>query len=258
MRGIGGFVLILRVLVMSSGYGHRIRRMLGLTARSGLDWVFPRTCRVCGQTLTAGEEVMCLGCMADLPRTGLHGIDFNTIHQRVGGSHPIDTAAGWFYYYSDSPYAAVIREAKYYDRPRVARTLGRLYGRELAAAGYAGRFDVALPVPLYRSKLLRRGYNQSEEIARGLAEELKCDVGDNLVALRGHATQTRRSSFERYENVRGSYGAVHPEELAGLNVVIVDDIITTGSTVLDCVTAIYSCAEPASVSVLSLGVTRMR
>ena len=236
----------------------RGRDIIGMVVKGALDWVFPRTCRVCGQSLAEGEEVMCLGCMADLPRTGLHGIDFNTIHQRVGGSNVIDTAAGWFYYYSDSPYAAVIREAKYYDRPAAARTLGRMYGRELAAEGFEGRFDVVLPVPLYRTKLIRRGYNQSEEIARGLAEELRCDVGDNLVALRGHKTQTRRSGFERYENVRGSYGVVHAEELAGLKVAVVDDIITTGSTVLDCVTAIYDRAEPASVSVLSIGVTRMR
>ena len=235
-----------------------VGRVLGRVLRSGLDWVFPRTCRVCGESLAEGEEVMCLGCMADLPRTGLHRIDFNTIHQRVGGSNEIDTAAGWFYYYSDSPYATVIREAKYYDRPDVTRTLGRMYGRELAAEGFAGRFDVLLPVPLYRTKRLKRGYNQSEEIARGLAEVLGCEVGDNLVALRGHRTQTRRSSFERYENVKGSYGIVHGEELAGLRVAVVDDIITTGSTVLDCVTAICNGAEPTSVSVLSLGVTRMR
>ncbi|MDE6702549.1 MAG: hypothetical protein K2K00_02595 [Muribaculaceae bacterium] len=236
----------------------RCRDIIGMLAKGTLDWVFPRTCRVCGQTLMADERLMCLGCMADLPRTGLHHIDFNTIHQRVGGSQLIDIAAGWFYYYSDSPYAALIREAKYNDRPSTGYTLGRLYGKELADEGFAGRFDVLLPVPLYRNKLLKRGYNQSEEIARGLAEELGCDVGDNLTALRGHSTQTRHSSFERYENVRGTYGVCHGDELAGLNVAIVDDIVTTGSTILDCVTALCSAAEPASVNVLTIGVTKMR
>lgn len=229
-----------------------------MIAKGALDWVFPRTCRVCGQTLTAGEELLCLGCLAELPRTELHRIDFNTIHQRVGGTQLIDTATGWFYYYSDSPYASLIREAKYDDRPATGYRLGKLFGRELAAEGFGGRFDVLLPVPLYRNKLIKRGYNQSEEIARGLAEELRCEVGDNLTALRAHSTQTRRSSFERYENVRGTYGVKHGEELAGLRVAIVDDIVTTGSTILDCVTALCDAAQPASVSVLTIGVTKMR
>ena len=136
--------------------------------------------------------------------------------------------------------------------------LGRLYGMELAADGLAGRFDVLLPVALHRDRLLRRGYNQSLEIARGLAAELGCDVGDNLMALRSHRTQTRRSGYDRYDNVRGSFGIRHPEELDGLSVAIVDDVVTTGSTVLDCINAIVGSASPSGISVLSIGVTHMR
>lgn len=229
-----------------------------LIGSSSLDVVFPRTCRVCGRTLVAGERLLCVGCMAELPRTYLHDIDFNTVHHRIGGRHEIDVAAGWFYYYRDSPYARLIYEAKYGDRPATARMLGRLYGMELAADGLAGRFDVLLPVALHRDRLLRRGYNQSLEIARGLAAELGCDVGDNLMALRSHRTQTRRSGYDRYDNVRGSFGIRHPEELDGLSVAIVDDVVTTGSTVLDCINAIVGSASPSGISVLSIGVTHMR
>lgn len=237
---------------------NKISVLWSMLRRSAFDWIFPRTCLVCGCSLTAGENLMCVGCMADLPRTSLHRLEFNTLHQRIGGNSEIDIAAGWFYYYSDSPYARLIREAKYHDRPEVARKLGYLYGRELAADGLAGRFDVLLPVPLHRGKLLRRGYNQSLEIARGLAEALRCDVGDNLVALRSHSTQTRRSGLERYMNVRGSYGLKCPGELDGLRVAVIDDIITTGSTILDCVNAIAASATPAALNVLSIGVTHMR
>lgn len=236
----------------------RISAIMNLLRRNSLDWLFPRTCRVCGQSLVVGENDLCLNCLVGLPRTMLHKVDFNTVHQRIGGVNNIDIAAGWFYYYSDSPYADLIRAAKYNDRPALARRLARMYGSELLADGLAGRFDVLLPVPLHKTKLLRRGYNQSEEIAKGLAEELGCAVGDNLVALRTHATQTRRGSYERFVNVKGTYGVVHPGELDGLHIAVVDDIITTGSTLLDCVSAICSAATPASISVLSLGVTGRR
>lgn len=237
---------------------HRFITSLTQMASAALDSIFPRTCRICGQSLTVGERLMCVGCMAELPRTYLNHIDFNTLHQRIAGSNPIDIAAGWFYYYSDSPYARLIREAKYDDRPATARRLGRLYGAELAADGLRGRFDVLLPVPLHRDKLLKRGYNQSYEIARGLAEELDCPVGDNLVAVRAHKTQTRRSGLDRYKNVEGSFDVRRPEELDGLTVAVVDDIITTGSTVLDCLNAIAASSTPSTLNVLSLGVTHMR
>lgn len=225
---------------------------------SALDAVFPRTCRVCGRSLGHGEHLLCIGCFADMPRTGLHLVDFNTIHQRVGGSVAIDIAAGWFYYFSEGKYADLIREAKYNDMPSTARRLGQMYGRELAAEGLSGRFDVLLPVPLHRDKLLRRSYNQSLEIARGLAAELGCETGDNLVALRPHRSQTSRSGYERYANVSGTFGLISPSELDGLRVAVVDDVITTGSTVHDCMAAIARESQPASLSVLSIGVAKLK
>ena len=201
---------------------------------------------------------MCVECMAGLPRTYLHRVDFNTLHQRIGGTHEIGVAAGWFHYLPDSPYATLIHEAKYGDRPATARRLGRLYGSELRDDGLAGRFDVLLPVPLHIGRQLSRGYNQSREAAVGMAAELGCEVGDNIVALRGHSTQTRRSGYERYSNVRGTYGVRHADELEGLHIAVIDDIVTPGSTVFDCIDAIMSVAAPAAVNVLSLGVTKMR
>lgn len=226
--------------------------------RASFDWAFPRLCYVCDRPLTADEDIICLDCNLEMPRTALHLSQFNTIHQRVAGNATIDTAAGWFYYYTDSPYARLIKTAKYNDRPMLARRLGQLYAQELAADGLAGKFDVYLPVPLYFTKKIRRGYNQSREIAIGMADILGGDVGDNLVARRSHHSQTSRGALNRFLNVRGTYSLKYPEELDGLRVAIVDDIVTTGSTLLDCVNAIALTANPASISILTLGVTRMR
>lgn len=236
----------------------RLTGLLRMMAKAAADCVFPRTCGVCGCSLVDGEQLMCLGCLSELPRTNLHRVEFNTVHQRVAGTVEIDVASGWYYYYSDSPYARLIREAKYDDMPLTARRLGEAYGAELAAEGMAGRFDLFLPVPLHRDKLLMRGYNQSEEIARGLSRELGGDVGDNLVALRRHRTQTRRGGYERYANVSGSFGVVRPEELRGLRVAVVDDVVTTGSTIHECISAIGASADVASISILTIGVTKMK
>lgn len=229
-----------------------------LLAAACIDTVFPRTCRVCGCSLTVGEKLLCLKCLSELPRTGLHTDSFNSIHKRIGGSHPIDTAAGWFYYFHDSPYARLIHEAKYDDRPATARLLGEMYGAELAVGSLTGCFDVLLPVPLHRDKLLRRGYNQSREIAEGLSMRIGGVVGDNLVAVKAHKTQTRKNAHERSTNVSGTFDVRFPEELDGKRVAIVDDVVTTGATLLDCVNAVYAKSKPESVSLLTIGVTKMR
>ena len=238
--------------------GNKIGTMTRTVIRGALDALFPRLCRVCGQSLVEGETLLCVGCMAALPRTRFHLDGFNSLHHRLGGHHAVGVAAAWFHYMSDSPYASLIRRAKYYDRPVYARRMGEMYARELLADGVGHDFDVLLPVAMHPLKRFMRGYNQAEEIARGMAAVFGCDVGDNLRALRRHSTLTRRSANERFTNISGSFAVVNPRELDGLNVVIVDDVITTGSTMADCIRAVGESSAPASINVLSLGATLLK
>ncbi len=238
--------------------GNKIGRMTRTLVRGALDALFPRTCRVCGRSLVEGETLLCVGCMAALPRTRFHLDGFNSLHRRLGGHHPVEVAAAWFHYMPDSPYAGLIRRAKYDDRPLYARQMGAMYARELLADGVGAGFDVLLPVAMHPLKRFVRGYNQADEIARGMAGIFGCDVGDNLRAMRRHTTQTRRGAYERYSNIAGSFAVVSPHELDGLNVVIVDDVITTGSTIADCIRAVGESSAPASINVLSLGATLLK
>lgn len=222
------------------------------------DGVAARTCAVCGASLVEGEEVMCLHCDIDAPRTMLHLNDFNSIHHRLGRTaSPIIHACSWLYYYSDSPYANIVRSAKYGDRPALARAAARKYAKEIAGNGIFDDIDVILPVPMHWLKRLRRGYNQAEEVARGISDIIGLPVGDNLRALHSHATQTRRTLWSRASNIKGRFSLIASDELHGLNILIVDDIITTGATIVEAVRAITP-AAPASISALSLGLTHLR
>jgi ComF family protein len=235
-----------------------LRHLLTDLAGGVINVVAPRNCHICGCSLMHGEDVLCLKCLNAVPRTFLHRDAFNTIHQRIAGTHTVSLAAGWFYYYSDHPYAALIRSAKYDDMPRLGYVFGKQYASELMAEHVLDRIDVLLPVPMHWRKRLRRGYNQTAEIARGISEVTGIPVGDNLVALRQHATQTRRNSVERFLNVKGTYTCQNAAELEGLNVLIIDDVITTGATMLVCIDAITAVCTPASINVLTLGVTHIR
>ncbi len=211
---------------------------------------------------------MCPACLMLLPRTGVHLAGGGRLTEYLSnGVAPVGFAAAWFDYNPTAPQAEFIRLGKYGDRPRQARALGRVFATELladAALAPAGMptvldVDLLLPVPLHRRKLLTRGYNQAAEIARGISDVTGIPVGDNLRAVANHSTQTQLSAEARRRNIAGCFAIRYPEELEGLRVAIVDDIVTTGATLSECtLTLSRSGARLATIGAIALGLTQSR
>lgn len=226
--------------------------------RAGCDIAYPRVCSVCHRSLAMGEEVMCLHCLDRLPRTNCHRSSFNSIHKRLAGHVLVERAAAWFHYYRDNEFAAVIHDAKYHGMPGVGRDAARIYAAEIESDGFFDGIDVIVPVPMHHTKLLARGYNQAYKIARGLSDVTGIEVSENLTARRGHDTQTRKNAWQRLVNARDIYDVEEPAQLAGKHVLVVDDVITTGATMLACLEAIHAAAPTARTSVLALAATGLR
>lgn len=222
-----------------------------------LNLIYPNLCEICGRRLAPGEEVMCLHCSYGLPRTKAHESSFNVVHERLAGTTPVDRGAGWFYYYRESPYAAMIHSGKYNGHPELLRALARKYARELDRDGFFEGIDVILGVPLHPLKLMMRGYNQTDYIAKGIRDVTGIRIGRNLKAARFRKTQTRKGVFSRWLNSKGDYVAKNPGELAGKHVLVIDDVLTTGATLLTCCNAIHQAAPSARISVLALAVTKL-
>ncbi len=108
---------------------------------------------------------------------------------------------------------------------------GLRYGNVLADSDAFQSVDVIVPVPLHPKKLKKRGFNQSEWIARGLADAMKKTVSsENLYRKLHTSTQTKKNRYERWQNVEGIFGIKNPDEFSGKHVLLVDDVVTTGST----------------------------
>lgn len=223
--------------------------------RDFLSLIFPDVCEVCDTTLVHGERTLCLHCYADIPRTNLHSQHFSEIHKRLAGHTPINSAASYFYYYKENAYARMIQRAKYNNRPALAMRLAEMFASEILPSGFFDGIDAIVPVPLHWTKELTRGYNQSREIAKGISNITGIPVADNLVAKRSHATQTRRGAFERWMNTKDIFTVEAPQELEGKHILIVDDVITTGATLLSCADAIHAVSPGVTISVASLGFT---
>lgn len=226
-------------------------------AKRILDLFYPNLCEVCGRKLAPGEDVLCLHCGFDLPRTNIHTSSFNIVHERLAGGTPIERGAAWFFYYKDSPYVAMIHRGKYNGHPELLRALSRKYACELQHAGFFDGIDCIVPVPLHPLKLMMRGYNQVEYIARGIRDVTGIRIGRHLKATRFRKTQTRRGAFSRWVNSKNDYVAKNPAELAGKHVLVIDDVLTTGATLLTCCNAIHAAVPTARISVLALALTKL-
>ena len=222
------------------------------------DILMPRSCPVCGKVLSAHEKHICDACMLNLPRTGLHEHQFNAMEQLFAGKTPIERATGYFFYEKNNRFAAILHRLKYHNDPKLGEWLAGKFAKEIAASGFFDGIDVIIPIPLHKSKLIKRGYNQSEYIARGISNATGIPIDTGIIcAIKPHATQTRKGMYERYINSIGIFGIKHPERIVGKHVLIVDDVVTTGATIISCATLMNSEISGITVSAATLAVARL-
>lgn len=222
-----------------------------------LDFLAPRRCPVCGARMAVQEDAVCTNCMLHLPRTGFPAEPYdNEMARLFFGRLPIERAAALFFYQSGAPASRLIAAMKYSGHPEYAHALGRMMAQEMADDGFFDGIDLIVPVPLARSRQRQRGYNQSQEIACGIAEVTGIPVDAKSVCrVRETESQTTKAGYERTENMKDAFRINGPEKLAHRHLLLVDDVLTTGSTVMACAEEIMK-AEDVRFSVLTLGFTK--
>ncbi len=220
--------------------------------------LFPVCCPVCHKPLVKGEKLLCLECMWKIPRTDYHSQSENDLIKKlVDPKVPIEKAVAFFFYKNSSPYSSMIRDAKYNSRPEINRQLARHYALEIRSSGFFDDIDLIMPVPIHWTKRLRRGYNQTEYITAGLSEVTGIPVANNLRAAKRHSTQTHKSGVQRVAALRDVFVVEKAEELAGRHLLLVDDVITTGSTIMACAKALLDSTAGLRLSILSLAATKL-
>lgn len=212
---------------------------------------FPRLCLGCGCPLNECEEFLCEHCKFDLPFTNYHSVRDNPVEQCFWGKVPVERAASMLYYHKKGIVQSVIHSLKYRQCPEVGNYLGAM------AAHCCGDFfcgmDYLMPVPLHKKKIRQRGYNQSHRIAEGIASVAEIAISEDLKRVVYTATQTHKDKFERYENTLHSFCLDNPQIYEGKHILLVDDVLTTGSTLESCVRAVLQAQPNVRISVFTLG-----
>ena len=219
---------------------------------------YPSFCVVCGKPLQQHSECLCTGCNMNLPRTGLQHIAGNQAEKLFWGKVHVERVVAFFYYRKGSDFSHIFNKLKYHGRYDIGITMGNMMAGELINGDFFSGIDGIVPVPLHTRKHRMRGYNQSEMIARGIAEVSGLPVlTAGLIRKKHTDTQTRKSVFERWNNVEGVFMMEKTELFAGKHILLIDDVLTTGATCAACASAILT-AKDAKVSILALALADRR
>lgn len=197
--------------------------------------IFPELCQACGNSLVGNEDLICTDCMYDLPLTNFHQQPDNVVARQLWGRVNLSLIYVLLYFTKGGKVQRMMHQFKYRNMPRIGNKLGQIAGNQLCDNDSYQSIDFIIPVPLHPKKLKERGYNQSTQFAEGLSDKLNIPVDSkNLIRVKHTQTQTKKSRFSRYENMKDVFNVQNPELFAGKHVLLVDDIITTGSTIEAC------------------------
>ena len=217
-----------------------------------MDFFFPTLCVTCGNRLVTQEKFLCINCWHDLPVTNFHFNTDNKVAQLFWGRVKIENATAFFAYNKGSNYQHLIHFIKYKGFKELGFETGRRYGIALSASPDFNMVDIVVPVPLHPKKQKIRGYNQSEWIANGISESMKKTVSVNNLLRNLHtSTQTRKNRYERWENVENIFMVARPDEFTGKHILLIDDVVTTGSTLESCAFQLLQ-IENVKVSIATL------
>lgn len=215
--------------------------------------IFPSTCAGCGEVLYQQEKMICLTCQFHLPFTDHLGNRNNELIQQLKGKFAFEYAAAFLTLQSSGRVERMLYQLKYNNQPAIGLYLGNLFAQHMLIEKQFQNCDYLVPIPLHTRRRLKRGYNQSERIAEGMSEVLKTPVLHHFLIRSSHnPSQTHLSRIERLENVKDIFECQNLPHMEGKHFLLVDDVLTTGATIVTAAERILEVIPKAKISICAI------
>jgi ComF family protein len=196
-----------------------------------LNFFYPRACTACGNVLLQHEQFFCLQCLHNLPETRYHEFDDSPLSKLFLGRVRVVRVGAFLFYRKGNQVQKILHYLKYKGGKEIGAFLGEIYGAQLIKDENWKTIDMVIPIPLHPKKEKKRGYNQSEWIAKGLSAGMQIPYNTNLlIRTEFTETQTKKSRFHRWENVKEVFQLTDFDALKNKHVLLCDDVLTTGAT----------------------------
>ncbi|MCL2290779.1 MAG: ComF family protein [Bacteroidetes bacterium] len=221
-----------------------------------LNFFYPRSCISCGNVLKQHEQFLCLHCLHNLPETRYHEFVQSPISQLFLGRASVEHTGTFLFYKKGNQVQKILHHLKYKGVKEIGVFLGNMYGAQLIQHQKWKTVDVVIPIPLHKKKEKKRGYNQSEWIAKGLSAGMQIPYNTSLLMRSEFTeTQTKKSRFHRWQNVKEVFQLTDLNALRNKHILICDDVLTTGAT-LEAAIQKLSVVSGIKISVITLAVAQ--
>ena len=217
-----------------------------------LELVYPPLCTSCGMQRPLDQHIFCLDCLQELPETGFHLHAHNPFVSHFMGRIEVKAGAAFLYFSRGGGTQRLLHQIKYNNQSDVISVIGRWYGKQLRQSPLWQDIDAVVPVPLHWKKQRKRGYNQSAVFGEGIAEVMGVRCYKNALRRVTHdKSLTGLRRLQRVETIGSSFHLAQPGAVRHKNILLVDDVLTTGATLEACALALQT-APVSSISMITI------
>lgn len=217
---------------------------------------FPKVCSGCSSFLLSNENVICTVCRHDIPLTNHHLNPENDAFKKFYGRIPVIHTSALFYFHKKGIVQELIHNLKYKGHEEIGAILGEWYAEDLKNIDLLKSVDEIIPVPLHRKKLKERGYNQVTAFGEALSSSLNIDYNDSLLIRNVYSkTQSKKNLLGRTEGIETIFDVSFTEKNHNKHFLLIDDVITTGSTLEACSRALMK-IPGAKISIVCMAMAQ--
>jgi ComF family protein len=199
-----------------------------------LDFFLPRFCFSCNSKLNNDQIILCNTCSGEIHQADQIRLQHEFI-RKFADENIISGFTSAFVFEKDKALQHLIHALKYNENFRIGIYLGKKVAQLCKDTIMQWNADYLIPIPLHHLKKAERGYNQSFYIAKGIGSVLKIKINHNSIKrIRYTGTQTELSLTERRDNIKDAFKIINAKSIKSKNIILVDDVITTGATILEC------------------------